>query len=248
MRWIGDGIAKHGVVERRFDVTSEGRVVPGLFWTPEAAEGARPLILIGHGGTQHKGSDYVRTLARRLARQHGFASAAIDGPVHGDRSPVDPEDAEQLRRAFRKVLARLETIDEMVADWKAALDALLEQGDPALGPIGYWGLSMGTIYGLPLVAAEPRIAAAALGLMGAIEPIAERLERDAARVLCPVLFLMQWDDELAPRETALALFGALGARDKRLHAHPGPHTGVPAEEFLASQDFLARRLRKAARS
>jgi dienelactone hydrolase len=136
----------------------------------------------------------------------------------------------------------------MVADWRAALDALLAQGGPALGPVGYWGLSMGTIFGLPLVAAEPRIRAAVLGLMGAVGPSAGRLERDAARVLCPVLFLMQWDDELAPRESALALFGALGARDKRLHAHPGPHTAVPAEEFLASQEFLARRLRKAARA
>ncbi len=240
MRWIGDEIRRHGVRERRFDVECEGRTVPGLAWEPEAPGAARPLVLIGHGGTNHKGSDYVRTLARRLARQHGFASAAIDGPVHGDRSPVDVDDADLVRAAFRRAWERPEASDEMVADWRAALGALSGPGGVASGPVGYWGLSMGTIFGLPLVAAEPRIEVAVLGAMGVTGPSAERLERDAARVRCPVLFLVQWDDELIPRESALALFDALGAKDKRLHAHPGPHTGIPAEEFLASQDFLAR--------
>jgi dienelactone hydrolase len=240
MRWSGDARIKHGVRERRFEVECEGRLVPGLAWEPEAPGAARPLALIGHGGSNHKGSDYVRTLARRLARQHGIASAAIDGPVHGDRSSVDVDDADLVRAAFRKDWERPEVTDEMVADWRAALDAMLGADGIATGPVGYWGLSMGTIFGLPLVAAEPRIEVAALGAMGVTGPSAKRLERDAARVRCPVLFLVQWDDELVPRESALALFDALGAKDKRLHAHPGPHAGIPAEEFLASQDFLAR--------
>lgn len=243
MRWIAD-VTEQGVRERRFEVACQGRVVPGLLWTPEAGAAARPLVLIGHGGTQHKGSDYVRMLARRLARHHGISAAAIDGPVHGERSPVDIADADLVREAFRKAWERPETSDEMVADWRAALRGL--DGLP-VGPVGYWGLSMGTIFGLPLAAAEPRIEVAVLGLMGVHGPSAERLERDAARVLCPTLFLLQWDDELVPRETALALFHALGARDKRLHAHPGRHTEVPAEEFLASQEFLARHLQKATR-
>ena len=101
---------------------------------------------------------------------------------------------------------------------------------------------MGTILGLPLVAAEPRIAVAVLGLMGLTGPTRSRIAADAPNVRCPVLFLMQWNDELFPRERLADLFDALGSTDKRLHAHPGKHGDVPAEEFEASEAFLARHL------
>jgi hypothetical protein len=57
-----------------------------------------------------------------------------------------------------------------------------------------------------------------------------------------VLFLVQWDDELVPRDRAFELFSALEVRDKRLHANPGSHVEVPVEEFRASEQFLARTL------
>jgi hypothetical protein len=82
--------------------------------------------------------------------------------------------------------------------------------------VGYWGVSMGTTIGVPLAAAEPRIAAAVLGLMGG-----DALAEPAALVTVPVQFLVQWDDELVARETALALFDALGSAEKTLHANPG---------------------------
>ena len=76
-----------GVRERRFVLGVAGRSVPGLLWTPDTTGGPRPLVLIGHGGANHKRTPYVLSLARRLARREGFAAAAIDGPVHGDRRP-----------------------------------------------------------------------------------------------------------------------------------------------------------------
>ncbi len=231
-----------GVSERRFDVESEGRVVPGLLWTPDAASTPRPLVLIGHGATLHKGTDYIRMLARRLVRHQGFAAAAIDGPVHGDRSPLPGGGHEALWSVFRESWARVETTDHMIADWRAALDALQRLDEVGEAPVGFWGLSMGTIFGLPFVAAEPRIEVAVLGLMGITGPTRERLRSDAARLTCPLFFLLQWDDELVPRDAALALFHQLGSADKRLHAHPGQHTAVPAEAFRATQDFLAKHL------
>ena len=57
-------------------------------------------------------------------------------------------------------------------------------------------------------------------------------------VRCPVLFIVQWDDELFPRTSALELYDALGSSDKRLHAYPGRHGSVPAEAFDASEQFL----------
>ena len=48
---------------------------------------------------------------------------------------------------------------------------------------------------------------------------------------------------LVPRERASALFDAIAARDKRLHANPGAHAAVPGEEIRNTEAFLARYLR-----
>jgi fermentation-respiration switch protein FrsA (DUF1100 family) len=61
-------------------------------------------------------------------------------------------------------------------------------------------------------------------------------------VSCPILFVLQWDDTLCPRDRGLALFDALATPDKRLHANPGAHSAVPAEEFLTTARFLADHL------
>ncbi|MCZ6464734.1 MAG: dienelactone hydrolase family protein [Proteobacteria bacterium] len=243
LSWLDDPVVSRGVVERCFDVDSEGRTVPGLLWTPEAASGERPLVLLGHGGSLHKRSDYILGMARRLVRHHGFAAAAIDGPVHGDRRPDGGLDSKSVSEDFRKAWDTEGSSDRMVADWQASLDALRAQPDVGEGAVGYWGLSMGTIFGLPFVAAESRVQVAVLGLMGIMGPSGRRMADDAPKLACPVLFLQQWDDELVPRERVVALFDAIGSRDKRLHANPGAHSAVPPEEVRASEEFLAQHLR-----
>ena len=105
------------------------------------------------------------------------------------------------------------------------------------GPVGYWGVSLGSAIGVPLVAAEPRITAAVLGLMGH-----ETLAEAAARITVPVEFVLQWDDELVPRESGLALFDAIGSATKTLHANPGRHMDVPMFEVDSSELFFARHL------
>ena len=69
------------------------------------------------------------------------------------------------------------------------------------------------------------------------------IEAAANAITCPVLFLMQLEDELFNREQYLALFDALATTDKRLHANPGLHPQVPVEELHHSIDFLLRHLR-----
>jgi dienelactone hydrolase len=229
-------------VERRFDLEGPRGAVPGLLWHPEAGTGPRPLVLLGHGGSLHKRSPYILSLARRLVRHRDFAAAAIDGPAHGDRRADGGTDPERVSDDFRRAWSRDGVTDEMVSDWRATLEALRMLEEVGEGPLGYWGLSMGTIFGVPLVAAEARISAAVLGLMGTFGPTGGRLADDARRIGCPVLFLQQWDDELIPRERVLDLFDALGTADKRLHVHPGKHVEVPAEEIGASEEFLADRL------
>lgn len=230
---------ERGVSERDFVIRAGTRDVPGVLWSPEHASESRPLVLLGHGGSGHKREVYIRSLARRVVRHLGYAATAIDGPMHGDRAKLlgsDPGDRSE-RRWWRE-----RHTDEMIEDWQATVDALQKLDGIGMAPVGYWGLSMGTIFGLPFVAAEPRVQVAVLGLMGVMGPTGERLRRDAARIDCPVLFLVQWDDELVPRDSALELFAALGADDKRLHSHPGIHTAVPPEEFDASEAFLSKHL------
>lgn len=242
MRWVGEPLTGDGVVERRFDLEVEARVVPGILWTPEDALGPRPIVLVGHGATRHKRVDHILALARHLARRHQFAVAAIDCPGHGDRR-ADPE-ADEIK-VFAEFLAewtRPGSVDDMIAEWAATLEAVRALDEVGDGPVGYWGLSMGTIYGVPFAATEPRVQVAVFGLMGLVGPTRERLAADAPRVTCPVLFIQQWDDQLLPRADVLALFDALGTVDKRLHAHPGDHSSVPAEEVEFSINFLARHL------
>jgi dienelactone hydrolase len=239
MQW-GTSVTNKGVTERDFTVTSNGRSVPGVIWTPEEAKAATPLVLIGHGGNGHKREDHLVSLARRFVRHDGIAAATIDGPVHGDRKPEAAEGESQ--EALRRRLISSRVADTMIEDWKATLDALQKLDDIGIGRVGYWGLSMGTMFGLPLVAAEPRIEVAVLGLMGTAIGSGERLRADAARIRCPVLFLQQWDDELIPRESSSELFDALATQDKQLHASPGLHSAVPPEEFRNTQTFLARHL------
>ena len=218
---------EHGVLERRFELRGQGEAVPGLVWTPSESSGPRPLVLIGHGGFRHKRYGYVLSLARRLVRHRGWAAAALDAPGHGERRPSSLQAGERTPPA---------DVDQVVSEWQEAVGLLHQQPEIGPGPLGYWGLSMGCWLGVSFVAAEPRVSAAVLGLM---HDRTERLKRDAPRIRCPVLFLVQWDDRSIARDGALALFDLIGSGDKRLHAHPGDHGDVPTEEMDQSESFFA---------
>ena len=130
-----------------------------------------------------------------------------------------------------------------VPEWRATLDALQELDCiGAGGPVGFWGVSMGSWIGVPLAAAEPRIIAAVFGLVGH-----EALAEAAARVTVPVDFLLQWDDELVPRDSGLALFDVFASREKSLHANPGRHAEVPMFELENSERFFTRHLLEGSR-
>ena len=241
MDFVGEPRVSDGVVERRFDVKGDSEVVPGILWTPDAPAGARPLVLVGHGGTGHKRMPYVLSLARRLVRHAGYAVAAIDGPGHGDRQSATSAETPD-RPIARTFLADMAAVaDSMTADWTTTRRELSELDEVGDGPLGYWGLSMGTMFGAPLVAATPDVRCAVLGLMGTFNET-DPWATAAPAIECPVLFLVQTDDELVPTAGALALFRAIGSQDKRLHAHPGAHSAVPIEEIEASEAFFARHL------
>ena len=244
MRWLGSPIDRDGLVSRRFVVESENRQVPGVIWSGLDIAAA-PLVLVGHGGSGDKFSERVQWLADRIVRKYGCSVAAIDGPAHGDRRSDRGQDPSSVFADFRVEMDRESSIDTMVADWRATLDSLRHVGLLGNVPVGYWGVSMGTLYGIPWLAVDLRIDVAVLGLWGMHGPgegTRTRLVNDAAAVKCPVLFLAQMNDEHFPCEGVINLFGCVGADDKRLHLKVGGHEDVPRDELESSISFLVDRL------
>ncbi|MFF4243349.1 alpha/beta hydrolase [Streptomyces sp. NPDC001822] len=237
-RFLSDGVS-----EQLFSLGG----LPGVLWTREGAVGTRPLILMGHGGGQHKKAPDIERRARHFVCEGDFAVVAVDVPGHGDRPTDDVldriatenrarvdagEDLAPLVAGFQALVAR-----RTVPEWRAVLDAVQRLDHVGAGPVGYWGVSLGCGLGVPFVAAEPRVRAAVLGLGGLL------VDGTASRITVPVDFRLQWDDERVPRADGLALFDALASADKTLHAGPGRHADLPELEPADSLRFFARHLR-----
>lgn len=241
--------SSNGVRER--DFTVEG--VPGVLWSPAAdPAGPAPLVLLAHGGGNHKKHPAMSGRARLLVTGCGFHAAVLDAPGHGDRPRTAHDEAEiaELFRAraagepegpvvvrYNDHLARI-----AVPEYRAALDALqtLPEIGPR-GPVGFWGINMGTAIGIPFVAAEPRITAAVFG-----QHWPDTLAEPARRITVPVEYDMQWDDEHISREEGLALFDAFASKEKSLHVNSGSHKELPRFEADSAARFLARHLGGAA--
>ena len=231
-----------GMVERDFTVGD----VPGVLWSP--GPDRAPLVLMGHGGGNHKKHPAMAGRARRLVTGCGFHVAVIDAPGHGDRARTahDEQEIAELFRAraagepegptvvrYNAYLAEL-----AVPEWQATLDAL--QGLPEIGtggPVGYFGLNLGTAIGVPLVAADPRITAAVFG-----QHWPDALAEKAKQITVPIEFALQWDDEHISREAGLALFDAFASKEKTLHANAGRHKDLPRFEVDSAVRFFARHL------
>jgi pimeloyl-ACP methyl ester carboxylesterase len=184
-------------------------------------------------------------------RHRGWGVIALDAPGHGDRSS-DPAAIEATRQRLAAGEGRLDAEQTRQlfgrtgrhgAEWRSVMDAAVAE-DWADGRFGYWGVSMGTVIGLPLTAAEPRIAAAVFGLagIGGDRPGGDAFADAARSLTVPVLFLFQWHDALMTRQAGMDLFDAIGSRDKTMHVNPGAHVQVPRFERDSAEAFYARHL------
>jgi dienelactone hydrolase len=248
--------SENGVTERLFDLTVAGERVPGVLWAPDGARGPRPLILMGHGGSQHKKIGTLAARARQYAQRLGYATLAIDAPGHGDR--VSREQAAKLAEevgarvrgqagtnpgmSAEMMKTMAERTQRAIPEWKAALDVVQTLDFiGSTGPVGYWGVSMGTAIGVPFVASEPRIKCAVFGLAG-LRPGQTAFENAAKAIGIPVEFVFQWEDAVAPRENGIALFDAFGSKEKTMHINPGGHVEIPNFEGGSWQAFFLRHL------
>jgi pimeloyl-ACP methyl ester carboxylesterase len=234
-----------GVVQRDFRVGE----LTGALWSPASGSDRAPLVLLGHGGGRDSKAPPMVGRAGLLVRDRGFTVAAIDAPGHGGRprTATDERETAALQRAMAAgepvgpivVPYNADIAERAVPEWRAALDALQELPEiGADGPVGYFGLNLGTAIGVPLTAADPRIAAAVFGMFWYDESLAAA----ARRITVPIEFVSQWDDEHIPRNSSHALFDAFGSTEKTLHANAGTHKAVPRFEAESAVRFFARHL------
>ncbi|MEX1254617.1 MAG: dienelactone hydrolase family protein [Dehalococcoidia bacterium] len=232
---LGRPQTEKGVSTRHLWIAgSEDRRVPALVLTPEDASGPRPVIMLGHGAGGSKDEPQMQSIARWLVRREGWAVAVIDGPVHGERRP---EGVEQVGLRAREVLTDRETYDAMAVDWQRTVDACAELPDVGIDRAAYLGFSMGTVLGVPSVAAEERFRCAVFAIGGVIGNRPGGLAEAARTITRPVLMINQTEDEIFSRESAFQLYDALSG-PKRVFFYPGGHTAVPREAMERVREFL----------
>lgn len=222
---------------------NEHRKVTGCLWTPvhEARKGV--LVSFLHGASGSRLQAPIPYLANLFAR-NGIASLAIDGPVHGLRKKLDGG-----RIALYAEMSKPRAFDNLFKDWKLALNVAEAKLQFSIEREAYFGLSMGTFFGIPYLANRSvggkSTVVAVLGLMGpsgVVSPFKKRLLLDATHVDCPLLFLLQQNDEMFTRTSCLELFDALSSQSKSLRENPGNHADVPRSEFDYSFEFIHHHL------
>lgn len=217
-----------GMQEQRIETDG----VPARLYEPE---GARGLLLLGHGGASSKDEPRFVELGRRYAEGTGLAVVCIDVVGHGERT----ETSAPAPRPDQVMAWIIEKVEQTVSDWRATAGALSSIGPP----VAYAGFSMGMLFGAPTVVAIPEIRAVVFGVGGVPVALGDGsvLTDYAARLGDrQVLMLNMTLDALFPPAGALEFFGAIPGRRKRIMFWEGDHLGLPAESIRHSVAFIAR--------
>ena len=125
------------------------RLVTGAIWLPKISSESNIVVLCGHGASGDRYQDPIPYLVKHLVDRHNIVVLSVDGPVHGLRK-VEPGG----REAFFKEMQRPTFIDDMVSDWLIATEDILKEKNITIETLGYFGLSMGTMFGVPLLASQ----------------------------------------------------------------------------------------------
>lgn len=211
--------------------------IPVAQWRPAHIAKPTPVVLVGHGGSQHKRAQPVQDIAELFAGHHQLTVVAIDGPIHGARRDVIVAGPSR-QQEFLALWQQDTRIVRMQSDWTNVIHDLSAQPGIDVETLVWYGVSMGTAYGIPVLAANPRIRAAVLGMWGLDFPNSQELLALAPEVRCPLLFQQKWNDQIFGREGQLALFDALGASRKWLKIYMGEHGPPTPEQIEDLERFL----------
>lgn len=231
---VWESVDLSGVSTREFRISSNvERDITGAVWLPGTGS-IRGLVCFGHGASGNRYQQPVSLLAERLT-EAGVAILAMDGPDHGLRQV-----SEGGRTGMLQDLAEDHSLDRMAQEWGAAIDWVRTELAVGAAPLGYFGLSMGTAYGLGLVARRSDVRCAVLGLWGTLAgmPHNDDFVAYAHEIDCPTLFIAQGDDEFIPMDAYLDLFKVIGSSNKRMHVNPGVHAQVPLDEINYAAEYL----------
>ncbi len=84
MQFTSESVTE-GVMERTFNLIVNDESVPGVIWASSGSSESHPVLLMGHGGSQHKKHAAIAHRAHRYVSEFGFVVVAIDaqGTVNG---------------------------------------------------------------------------------------------------------------------------------------------------------------------
>lgn len=227
-----------GLALAHFSLEVEGERVPGFVYVPTEADGCLPLVLLQHPATSSK-DDYFVAEPARLWANRGWIVGGIDAPFHGERDTYDPLRLLQDRGLLAAAAQRY------VRELAAVAAALAERYPVDLQRLGFVGYSLGSMFGIPAVAAHGGFRAAAFCLVGegglvgpahGPESVLPGLRNTAVRIVAKMR------DELIPREATQRLYDALPG-EKDIVWLPGGHFEIGPDVIAAAEQWLVRWLR-----
>lgn len=200
------------MLEETLNIKSGQESIPVSLWFPEDRI-VRAVALLGHG----LGVDRHHEFNTRIASLLSAASCVVlspELPLHGERSSGKADDWREIVNSWQ-VFWSAGGVQALVEEWTSFQSYAVERFPGK--PVGYFGLSLATQYGIPFLANNNMIQAAVLGLFGSHPPPKTPvMNHYAPNVSCPLAFVKQADDELHPETTADYLFDSLGSSEKEL--------------------------------
>lgn len=193
------------------------------------------VVLFGHGLGVDRRDETVR-LPAELLNDFGFTVIVPELPLHGERSEGDSE-WEDITSSWQEFWAG-DGRNSLLAEWQQVL-AYVQRSIRL--PVFYFGLSLGTQYGVLFLSQTKGLNAAVLGLFGSEPPPKSRvMNLLAPTVTVPVYFIQKLDDEIHPAENTSRLYNSLGTSEKVLDATPGLHGEVSRHSIEGACRFLSQ--------
>ena len=257
-----------GIVRERvtYGSTHDERVLAAL--TYPASGGPFPAVIIQHGSTpmgRHSWAMPGRSPLPVSWAQSGFLTVAVDAYGFGSREGADNRGRLGTDRAdlmFRTRDARMQAIQDLMR----TVDYLETRTDVRPGAVGYAGVSMGCRLGVPFVALDERVRAAAFFVGGSGEYSRWELEgTEHADLAAEAGWIVELTDpcRFAPMTAGRSMFMVNGKRDtlvgleagerlqqalgepKTLRWFDGDHGETPGELFAEALQFLTQQLQRA---